>query len=65
MVTNEFDPCCYSGRFADTFKTIVSARVNTLGQGQWGHYLDSTATDHEISANTLNTIILPALGVGH
>src|SRR4029434_4019570 len=61
MVTNLFDPCCFSGTYADGFKAIVSTKVSVLGQGEWGYYRDSTTHMHEISANTLDTIILPAL----
>ena len=61
MVTNLFDPCCFSGTYPDGFKAIVSSKVSVLGQGEWGYYRDSTTLLHEISANTLNTIILPSL----
>lgn len=63
MVTNRADPCCFSGTFADSFKNIVSNKVDELGQGNWDYYLDSTSTEHEITANTLSRILFPALGV--
>ena len=37
MVTNLFDPCCFSGTYVDGFKAIVSTKVSVLGQGEWGY----------------------------
>jgi hypothetical protein len=61
MVTNLFDPCCFSGKFADTFRNIVASKVGALGAGTWEYHRDTTSTAHEISVNTLDTIVLPAL----
>lgn len=63
FVTNEFDSCCFSGRFADTFDDIVSDQVDLLGAGDWDYYLDSTSSMHQIAPNTLTQIIMPALGI--
>ena len=63
MVTNEFDPCCFSGLFADPFKDIVSNAVDLLNAGNWDYYLDSTSQLHEITGNTMSRVLFPALGV--
>lgn len=62
-VTNEFDSCCFSGTFADTFDDIVSDRVDLLGAGDWDYYRDSSSNIHQIAPNTLTQIIMPALGI--
>lgn len=62
-VTNEFDNCCFPGKYPDTYKSIVAAKVASLGAGQWEHYLDSTHTVHQISSHVISTIINPALGI--
>lgn len=64
MVTNEFDTCCFSGHFADSFKQIVADTVqNDLCQGKWSHVLDSTHKSHIISPFTIQTVIDPLLGI--
>lgn len=63
MVTNEFDPCCFSGVVADNFKDVVADTVALLGAGSWDYYRDSTSSIHEIAADTLSRVLFPALGV--
>ena len=61
IVTNEFDPCCFSRRYVDSFRDVLNAAVNALGEGAWSHHLDSTTVEHEISPSTVADVILPAL----
>lgn len=63
QVTGEFDPCCFSGRYSDTYESIVQARVAAIGGGSWTHVLDSTHASHLISDFTLATVLDPALGI--
>lgn len=63
QVTNEFDPCCFRGRFADSYRTIVEESVAALGAGSWSHVLDGTHAEHRISEHAIATVIDPALGI--
>lgn len=65
QVTNEFDDCCFSGTFPNTYKTIVSDTVSNLGAGQWEHVLDSVATGHQISRHAIDTVIDPLFGIAN
>lgn len=62
-VTNEFDSCCFSGTFADSFDDIVSDRLDLLGAGDWDYFRDSTSNIHQIAPNTLTQVIMPSLGI--
>jgi hypothetical protein len=62
-VTNEFDNCCFPGTYPNSYKSIVTAKVASLGSGQWEHYLDSSHSAHQISSHVISTIINPALGI--
>ena len=63
-VTNEFDSCCFAGRFPDKFKEIVARVVQQdLGRGRWEHFLDSSHKKHLISEKTIREVIDPALGI--
>ncbi len=63
-VTNEFDSCCFAGRFPERFKEIISRLVEEdLGRGRWEHVLDSSHESHLISDWTIREIIEPALGI--
>jgi hypothetical protein len=61
QVTNRFDPCCFSGTFADSYKEIVAAKVTELGEGAWEHVLDSSHTRHAISEHVITQVIDPLL----
>ncbi len=62
MVINEFDPCCFSGTFANSFKEIVQNKVvNELQSGSWDYVLDSSSIVHAISSFAITEIIDPAL----
>lgn len=63
-LTNEFDSCCFAGRFPDQFKDIVSRLVGEkLGRGRWEHVLDSSHKSHLISEQSIREVINPALGI--
>ena len=61
QITNEFDPCCFAGNYPSSYSAIVADRVRMLGSGEWSYVLDSSSTQHEISAWALEAIIDPAL----
>jgi hypothetical protein len=63
QVTNEFDSCCFSGTFPDTYKYVVADKVASLGAGQWSHVLDSTHHEHKISSYAISTVIDPLFGI--
>lgn len=63
QVSNEFDSCCFSGRFHVTYEEVVASRVRSLGKGRWRHMLDSTHHGHRISPYTLTEVINPLLGI--
>jgi hypothetical protein len=63
QVTGEFDPCCFSGRYSDSYASIVQSRVAAIGAGSWTHVLDSTHASHLISDFTLASVLDPALGI--
>jgi hypothetical protein len=66
MVTNEHDTCCFSKRFADSFKEIVTHCVaGKLGDGGWAHVLDSSHHEHQISEPTRRDVIAPLLGLSN
>ena len=62
MVNNEFDYTSFLGRYADSFKDIVSGVVaDDLGTGQWEHVLDSSHVGHRISPWAQENVFMPAL----
>jgi dienelactone hydrolase len=63
QVTNEFDSCCFPGRFADKYKTIVADRVQSLGAGKWEYLLDSTHNAHLISRHAIANAVNPLFGI--
>lgn len=63
QVTNEFDNCCFPGTFPNSYKSIVSAKVDSLGAGQWEHFLDSTHHSHQISNHVIQNVINPLFGI--
>lgn len=63
LVTNEFDSCCFSGTFPNSFKTVVADKVAGTGSGGWQHFLDSTHQSHQISDNVIDNVIRPLLNI--
>lgn len=58
MVTNQYDPVCFSGTFADSFKNIVANNVAELGAGSWEYYLETGPdSGHTITDNVQYNII--------
>ncbi len=54
---NEFDACCFSGTGYATYEAIVSERVNSLGDGNFEVFLDSSHEEHKISEIVLNYML--------
>lgn len=63
QVTNEFDPCCFSGHFADDYRTLVADRVSAIGPGSFEYVRDATHQKHQISDHVREAVIDPALGI--
>ncbi|MCC7083999.1 MAG: hypothetical protein IT427_03205 [Pirellulales bacterium] len=63
QVSNEFDACCFSGNFADSYKEIVSDKVKSLGSGEWAYVRDSSHNAHQISPHTIKEVIDPLFGI--
>ncbi|HEX8263307.1 MAG TPA: hypothetical protein VF547_10585 [Allosphingosinicella sp.] len=62
QILNEFDPCCFSGRAALSYRAAVAARARALG----GHYnllIDNSHDQHQISDWAADRI-LAALAAG-
>lgn len=63
QVTNEFDACCFAGRFPDSYKTVVESKVKAVGSGEWRYLRDSTHRRHQISHFTMKEGIDALLGL--
>ncbi|MCC7083998.1 MAG: hypothetical protein IT427_03200 [Pirellulales bacterium] len=63
QVTNQFDSCCFSGTFADSYKSVLVNKVDSLGAGKFEYYRDSTHHSHQISPNVINQVIGPLFGI--
>lgn len=56
QILNEFDPCCFAGRAALTYRDAVARRARSLG-GRFDLLLDSTHERHEISEWAVGRIL--------
>jgi hypothetical protein len=56
-VVNEFDPCCFAGRWWEGYHETVSARVQALGPGSFEVLLDSTHVEHMLSPAALQWVV--------
>jgi hypothetical protein len=56
-VVNEFDPCCFAGRWWEGYHDAVSARVQALGPGSFEVLLDSTHVEHMLSPAALQWVV--------
>lgn len=61
QILNYYDTCCFFGDAFQTYTNFVSTVVHNLGQGAWNFYSDTTLTNHWISSNAINHVILPGL----
>ena len=57
QVINQFDSCCFAGIKWETYKDIVSARVNQLGTGEYDLFLDDSHYRHMVSGVAMNRIL--------
>jgi pimeloyl-ACP methyl ester carboxylesterase len=51
-----FDPCCYAGRYSQTYESHVKDTVAKLGGGRFAVWIDESTYEHEISNETLNKL---------
>jgi hypothetical protein len=56
-VVNEFDPCCFAGRWWEGYHDAVSERVTALGPGRFEVLLDSTHVEHMLSPAALQWVV--------
>ncbi|MEA3064109.1 MAG: hypothetical protein QOJ27_544 [Sphingomonadales bacterium] len=63
QILNEYDPCCFAGRAALSYRGAVAARARRLG-GRFDLLIDSSHERHQISPWALERILagLPARG---
>ncbi|HAC63598.1 MAG TPA: hypothetical protein DCF68_08675, partial [Cyanothece sp. UBA12306] len=57
QITNQYDPCCFSGTRWESYKDIVRERVNQLGSGEYDLFMDSTSRNHMISPTAMDRIL--------
>ena len=61
QILNYYDTCCFFGGTFRTYTNFVSNIVEGLGHGRWDFYSDTSLTNHWISSNVINHVIMPAL----
>ena len=61
QILNLYDTCCFSGDAFTTYTNFVSTVVRNLGEGEWSFYSDSSHSNHIISPEVLNRVIMPRL----
>ena len=49
QILNEFDPCCFGGTGFKSYEDIIKNRVQSLGEGSFDVFLDSSHRLHQIS----------------
>lgn len=63
QVTNLNDNCCFSGTFADSYKSVMVSKVDSLGSGKFEYYRDATHHSHQISPHVIQQVISPLFGI--
>ena len=61
QILNYYDTCCFFGGTFTTYTNFVSNIVEGLGHGRWDFYSDTSLTNHWISSNVINNVIMPGL----
>jgi hypothetical protein len=61
QILNYYDTCCFFGGAFTTYTNFVSNTVEGLGHGKWDFYSDTSITNHWISSNVINNVIMPGL----
>ena len=61
QILNYYDTCCFFGGAFKTYTNFIASLVHNLGQGVWDFYSDTTLTNHWISSNAINQVIMPGL----
>lgn len=56
QVLNQYDSCCFSGTGYRTYEESVKERVQSLGEGHFSVWLDTTHHEHKISQSALEVI---------
>jgi hypothetical protein len=57
QIINKYDPCCFAGIKWKTYKDIVRARVDQLGEGQYDLFFDESHREHKISPLAIKQIL--------
>ncbi len=57
QIINKYDPCCFSGIKWKTYKDIVRARVDQLGEGEYDLFLDESHREHKVSPLAMKQIL--------
>jgi dienelactone hydrolase len=56
QILNEYDPCCFAGRAAETYRAAVAHRARRLG-GRFDLLIDSSHEEHRISDWAMERIL--------
>jgi hypothetical protein len=56
QIHNKFDPCCFAGTFANTYRDFVLGAAGAIG-GSLDIRIDDTTVKHEISDQALGSIL--------
>jgi len=56
QILNQYDACCFAGIKYRTYEQVVTRRVESVGEGGFWVYLDSTHKSHKISDAALEVI---------
>jgi hypothetical protein len=56
QILNEYDPCCFAGRAAETYRVAVAERARRLG-GRFDLMIDSSHDQHRISSWAMARIL--------
>ena len=57
QILNKYDPCCFEGESFRTYEAAVKERVQSLGNGSFAVYLDSTNREHSIGPDAFEKIL--------
>ena len=57
QILNQFDACCFSGTGFRSYEPLLKQRLQELGEGKYGVFLDSTHRLHHISPRAVEVIL--------
>ena len=61
QVLNFADACCFNGPVYQTYEQPLTKLVANIGTGQWQLFVDRSHSDHLISEQVLDQVLMPAI----